>query len=58
VAGCDAGVPNRSLDARWGYRGNNVCTMFVNIAKLDISAVDAAKPWTLKLYLRAYPASR
>jgi len=29
---------------RWGYLDTNVCTIFAKIAKLDISAVDAAKP--------------
>ncbi len=40
--------------ARWGYLDTNVCTMFANVAKLDISTVDAAKPWTAKVFLRAH----
>lgn len=44
--------------ARWGYLDTNVCTMFANVTKLDISTVDAAKPWTAKVFLRAHPSSR
>jgi hypothetical protein len=44
--------------ARWGYLDTNVCTMFANIAKLEISTVDAAKPWTAKVFLRAHQATR
>ena len=40
--------------ARWGYLDTNVCTMFANVAKLDLSTVTADKPWTAKVYLRAH----
>jgi hypothetical protein len=41
--------------ARWGYLDTNVCTMFANIAKLELSTVTADKPWTAKVFLRAHP---
>lgn len=44
--------------ARWGYLDTNVCTMFANVAKLDISTVDAAKPWTARVFLRAHSSPR
>jgi hypothetical protein len=40
--------------ARWGYLDPNVCTMFANIQKLDLTTVDADKDWTAKIYLRAH----
>lgn len=50
------GAVKAEENARWGYLDTNVCTMFANIARLDISTVDAAKPWTAKMFLRAHPA--
>ena len=39
--------------ARWGYLDPNVCTMFADIAKLDLTTVDADKDWTARIFLRA-----
>jgi len=39
--------------ARWGYLDPNVCTMFANISKLDLTTVDADKDWTARVFLRA-----
>lgn len=39
--------------ARWGYLDPNVCTMFANISKLDLTTVDADKDWTARIFLRA-----
>jgi ribosomal protein L11 len=44
--------------ARWGHLDPNVCTMFANVAKLDLATVTADKPWTAKVFLRAHPSSR
>jgi len=52
------GAVKADATARWGYLDTDVCTMFANIAKLDISTVDAAKPWTAKVFLRAHPSPR
>jgi hypothetical protein len=52
------GAVKAEESTRWGYFDTNVCMMFAKIAKLDISAVDAAKPWTVELSSRAHPASR
>jgi hypothetical protein len=48
------GAVKAEESARWGYLETNVCTMFANIAKLDLSTVTADKPWTAKIYLRAH----
>lgn len=52
------GAVKAEENARWGFLDANACTMFANIARLDISTVDAAKPWTAKVFLRAHPALR
>ena len=52
------GAVKAEENARWGYLDTNVCTMFANIAKLEISTVDAAKPWTAKVFLRAHSSPR
>jgi hypothetical protein len=51
------GAVEVEASTRWGYLDTSVCTLFANIAKLDISAVDAAKPSIVELFLRAHPAS-
>jgi len=47
------GAVKAEATARWGYLETNVCTMFANIAKLDLSTVTADKAWTAKVFLRA-----
>ena len=44
--------------ARWGHLDASVCTMFANVAKLELSTVTADKSWTAKVFLRAHPSSR
>lgn len=52
------GAVKAEQTARWGYLDANVCTMFANIAKLELSTVTADKPWTARVYLRAHPSLR
>ena len=47
------GAVKAEATARWGYLDTNVCTMFANVEKLDLSTVTAETPWTAKVYLRA-----
>lgn len=39
---------------RWGHLPTDTCTMFANIAKLELSAVEGDKTWTAKIFLRAH----
>jgi hypothetical protein len=39
--------------ARWGHLEADICTMFANVAKLDLSAVEGDKTWTARIFLRA-----
>jgi hypothetical protein len=55
---CNADKVNRGAvkaepTARFGYLDPNVCTMFANIQKLDLTTVDADKDWTARVFLRA-----
>lgn len=47
------GAVKATPTARWGHLETNTCTMFANIAQLDLSAVEGDKTWTAKIYLRA-----
>ncbi len=40
--------------ARYGYLDPNVCTMFANFRKLDLTTIEADKEWTAKIFLRAH----